>query len=68
MIRAMEKQIYATVSDSRAAESFPLPQQLHLQKTNFAQKDAREFTQKLVKFATFSSWILEKIELKACPK
>ena len=54
MIRA--KQMYATVSDGRDeefAESVgwlnPIP---HL------QKDAREFTEKLAKFVTFSSRVL----------
>ena len=63
----------ATVSDSRdeecwSAESFPPPQQLHLQKTTIAQKDAGEFTEKLEKFVTFSSRIIERKELNACPK
>ena len=33
MVRAMEKQMYATVSDSRD-EEFPPLQQLHMQKTH----------------------------------
>ena len=61
MIRAMAEQMYATVSDSRD-EEFPPPQQLHL------QKDAREFTEKLAKFVTFSSQIFVRRELNACPK
>ena len=35
--------MYATVRDSRDEEE-------HLQKTNIAQQDAREFTEKLEKF------------------
>ena len=50
------------------AKSFPPPQQLHLQKTTIAQKDAREFIEKLAKFVTFSSQIFERNELNACPK
>ena len=55
-------------SECWLAESFPLLQQLHLQKTTIAQKDAREFTEKLGKFVTFSSRIFEREELIACPK
>ena len=33
-----------------------------------AQQDAREFTEKLEKFLTFSSRIFERNELNACPK
>ena len=58
MIRAMAKQMYATMSDSRD-EEFPLLQQLHL------QKDAREFTEKLAKFVTISCRIFVRKELNA---
>ena len=73
MIRATEKQMHATVSDSRdefAASvgwSSP-PHQLHWQKTTIAQKDAREFTEKLAKCVTFSSRIFVRRELNAYPK
>ena len=73
MIRATEKQMYATVRDSRDEEfaasagwSSP-PHQLHWQK-KIAQKDAREFTEKLAKCVTFSSRIFVQRELNACPK
>ena len=59
------KQMYTTstvCSKCWLAESFPPPQQLHL------QKDAREFTEKLEKFVTFSSQIFERKELNACPE
>ena len=35
---------------------------------NFLQKDAREFTEKLAKFVTFSLRIFVRKELNACPK
>ena len=56
MIRVMEKQMYqwqqrwGVCSECWLAESFPPPQQLHLQKTTIAQQDAGEFTEKLTKF------------------
>ena len=51
-----------------SAESFPPLQQLHLQKTNVDQQDAREFTEKLEKFGTFSFCISLRKELNNCPK
>ena len=78
MIRAMEKQMCATVSDSRDEEIAVSAGRLNsfLRRNNFtcrrrttiAQKDARELTEKLVKFVTFSSRIFERKELNACPK
>ena len=56
------QQRWGVCSECWLAESFPPPQQLHL------QKDAREFTEKLAKFVTFSSRIFERKELNACPK
>ena len=53
--------MFATVSDSRD-EEFPPPQQLDL------QKDARDFTENLEKFVTFSSRIFVRRELNTCPK
>ena len=68
IIRVMEKQMYATVSDS-SDEEFAmsggwLNHFLHRKnftcrrRTTIAQKDAREFTEKPAKFLTFSSQIL----------
>ena len=58
-----------TVSDSRdeefAVSAGWINRFLHLQKTNINQKDAREFTEKLEKFVTFSSQISERKELNA---
>ena len=69
MIRAMEKQMSATVSDSReeefAASAGWINRFLHLKKTNINQKDVREFTEKLEKFVTFSSQISDRKELNA---
>ncbi|KAL7382466.1 hypothetical protein ABVT39_022965 [Epinephelus coioides] len=69
MIRAMAKQMYATVSDSRDEEFAASAGWLNRflcrnnftcrRRTTMAQKDAREFTEKLVKFVTFSSRMIE---------
>ena len=56
MIRAMEKQIYATVSVSRDEEFAASVGWLNLQQLHL-QRDAREFTERLAKFVTFSSGI-----------
>ena len=62
-----------TVRDSRDEEfavsagwiNHFLHRKFHLQKTNIAQKDAREFTEKLEKFVTFSSRIFVRKVLNA---
>ena len=78
MIRVMEKQMCATVSDSRDEEFAMSAGRLNsfLPRNNFtcrrrttiAQKHARELTEKLEKFVTFSSPIFERKELNTCPK
>ena len=78
MIRAMEKQMCATMSDSRDEEFAVSAGRLNnfLRCNNFtcrgrttiAQKDAREFTEELAKFVTFSLRIFWRKELNACPK
>ena len=74
MIRGMAKQMYATMSDSRdeevAMSAGWLSRFLHCNNftcrrcTTIAQKDAREFNEKLA----FSSRIFESKELNTCPK
>ncbi|KAJ0055712.1 hypothetical protein NL108_009966 [Boleophthalmus pectinirostris] len=69
MIRDMAKQMYATVSDSRDEEFVASAGWLNRflrrnnftsrKRTNITQKDARGFTEKLVKFVTFSSRVIE---------
>ncbi|KAL2091434.1 hypothetical protein ACEWY4_013697 [Coilia grayii] len=69
MIREKAKQLYATVSDSRDEEFSASVGWLNrfLRRNNFtcrrrttiAQKDAKEFTDKLVKFVTFSTRIIK---------
>ena len=69
MIRTMAKKMYATVSDSRDEEFAASAGWLNrfLPRNNFtgrrhtasAQDDAREFIEKLVKFVTFSSRMIE---------
>ena len=76
VIRA--KQMYTTVNDSRDEEFVASAGWLNhlIHHNNFtcrrhrttAKKDAREFTEKLVKFVTFSSWISERKESNACLK
>ena len=78
MIRVMAKQMYATASDSRDEEFAASAGRLNrfLRANNFtcrrhraiSQQDAREFTEKLEKFMTFSSRIFERNDLNACPK
>ncbi|KAL2102513.1 hypothetical protein ACEWY4_001681 [Coilia grayii] len=68
MIKEKAKQLYATVSDSRDEEFAASVGWLNrfLRRNNFtcrrrttiAQKDAKEFTDKLVKFVTFSTRII----------
>ena len=71
MIKAMVKQMNATVSDSRDEEFAASAGWVNcfLRRNNFtcrrcttiAQKDAREFIEKLEMFVTFSSRITETI-------
>ena len=69
MIRAREKEMSATVSDGRDEEFAASAGRLYrfLRRNNFTsrrrttidQKDAREFIEKLVKFVTFSSRMID---------
>ena len=77
MIRAMAKQMCTTMIDSRDEEFAMRAGRLNRflrhnfscrRRTAIAQKDARELTEKLVKFVIFSSQIFERKELNACPK
>ena len=78
MIRAMAKQMCATLSDSRDEEFAVSAGRLtcFLRRNKFtcrrraiiAQKDARGLTEKLVKFVTCPSRIFERKELNACSK
>ena len=60
--------LYTTVSDSRDEELSVSAGRLNRFLQLHLPKDDREFTEKLEKFVTFSSWIFVRKELNACPK
>ena len=47
------QQRWGVICECWLADSFPHPQQFHLQEITNAQKDAGEFTEKLAKFDIF---------------